>query len=261
MSKLFGTDGIRGVADGAVATSLRVSTCLAVFLLGTVVWVPGASAHKDDYLNETFVYRTLDKGEVELEFWSDLFSTGNDTEPRGIYIPTVEWGITDHFMLDTALEVRPGAGSEKLQRARTELRYRFSEEGRHAVDFAVSLEYEWEREEETGQILQVLTPRLVLNRDFRKKLNVTLNLDAGTRIKGSPRFAPGYRLGVRYPDAGRVRYGVELQELFPGRPEGLLIPQIWITPKKDISLRIGYAKRISHAGQKDHVRLGIEIEF
>lgn len=261
MPKLFGTDGIRGVADGGVGVGLRVPTCLAVFLLGTVVWVPGASAHKDDYLNETFVYRTLDKGEVELEFWSDVFVPRHGTDPRASYFATVEWGVTDGFMVDAAVQVRPGPGWQKLERARTELRYRFSEEGRHAVDFAVSLEYEWERDEETGQILQVLTPRLVLNRDFREKLNVTLNLDAGTRIKGSPRFAPGYRLGVRYPDAGRVRFGVELQEVFPGRPEGLMIPQIWFMPKKNISLRVGYAKRISHAGEKDHLRLGIEIEF
>lgn len=43
-------------------------------LLLLAIWstLPSVSfAHKDDYLNETFVYRTLDRGELELEYWFD----------------------------------------------------------------------------------------------------------------------------------------------------------------------------------------------
>ena len=240
----------------------RVSISLGVvFLFWAVGFAPEARAHREDYINETFVYRTLDKGEVELEFFSDIRGPGHRWVGGPRWIPGFEWGVTERFMVDAALTFQGGTGRNALQRVRTELRYRFSEEGRHFVDRAVSLEYEWEREDGTSEILQELTPRLVLNRDFREKLNLTLNLEARLRLKGSPAFAPGYRVGVRYPDVGRFRYGAELQEVFAGRPEMLVVPQLWFSPRKGVNLRVGYAKRLTNAGPNDYVRLGIEAEF
>lgn len=236
------------------------SSAILLALLGLALLALPAHAHKDDYINETFVYRTLERGEVEAEFWTDLFS-GSAPEGAGrlSYTPAVEWGVTDHLMVDSAVSFRPGIAGDNLERMRAELRYRFSEEHRHWVDTAVSFEYEWEREE--GEIQRVLTPRLVLNHDFGRELNMTLNLDAGVRVTGAPTFAPAYRLGLRYPEAGRFRYGVELQETFAGPPGALAVPQVWWTPRRDITLRVGYAERLTHAGPESYLRVGVEVEF
>ena len=40
-------------------------------LLATIAHSPIALAHKDDYLGDTFVFITLDRGEAEVEYWVD----------------------------------------------------------------------------------------------------------------------------------------------------------------------------------------------
>lgn len=249
----------RNNAVNHCARSKNGSQRLGLGLLIVLIFSPSAQAHRDDYMNETFVYRTLERREVELEFWSDYFTEKDDEAGTVAYTPGIEWGITDRLMVDSAVTFRRLEGEGLLQRARTEARYRFGEEGSHLVDPAVSLEYEWEKEA-SGEILAALTPRLVLNRDF-KQANVTLNLDGNFRIRGTPVFAPGYRLGLRYPEVGLVRYGVELQEVFSDSPEVLVVPQIWFAPWEEVTLRVGYAKRITSSGPRDYLRLGVEIGF
>ncbi|MBI1929895.1 hypothetical protein HYR99_37290 [Candidatus Poribacteria bacterium] len=224
----------------------------AAFVLFAIFPFSGATAHRDDYMNETFVYQTLEKNEFELEFWSDIDIKGNLT-----YSPALEFGISNHLMVDAALSFQRGLGV--LQRVRGEARYRFSEEGSHFIDIAASIEYEWEKEAKDGQALQALTPRVVLSKDFGKALNTTLNVDGVYEMTEGRSFTLGYRLGIRYPNEGLLRYGIELHHVFTNRPQAFVVPQIWLALGKEGTLRLGYAKRLTDAAPEDYVRLGVEF--
>jgi hypothetical protein len=58
-----------------------------------------ANAHKDDYLTDTFVFMTLDRNELELEYFLD-----GHFSPRALgHRVGVEYGVSDHLMGDVAL--------------------------------------------------------------------------------------------------------------------------------------------------------------
>src|SRR5262245_25990789 len=166
--------------------------------------VRGAFAHRDDYINETFVFQTLEAGEFEPELW--LESAG-ETASQGSFraiAGAFEYGITDHWMVDGfARWLDMGGVEDSFQRFRAETRVRFGEEGDRPVDLAASFEIEYEEadEEEPGEAppagtdwAWTMTPRLVLSRDLGSDFNATLNLDLSRRLGANvqDRWAPGY---------------------------------------------------------------------
>ena len=83
---------------------------LALFLLsfrGTT------SAYRDDYLNETIVYRTVDRGTTEFENWFDLDQPRSESKFFQ-YDLTLEHGVTDHFMLGAVVHSYDGLPVGKL---------------------------------------------------------------------------------------------------------------------------------------------------
>src|SRR2546428_2656307 len=89
-SPLFSVGGVLRIAR-------RGSLPLGIFLL---VWTSPAFGHRDDYLNETFVFQTIEKGEFEPELWIDA---GRGRERSGgfrAYAAAFEYGITGHWMVD-----------------------------------------------------------------------------------------------------------------------------------------------------------------
>ncbi|RMH42827.1 MAG: hypothetical protein D6689_07130, partial [Deltaproteobacteria bacterium] len=59
-----------------------------------------AAAHPDDYIDETFVYQTVEPGELELELWSDVRG-GNGRDTSALYTGAVEVGVTERWMVDS----------------------------------------------------------------------------------------------------------------------------------------------------------------
>ena len=55
-------------------------------------------AHREDYIDETLVFATLDRGEVESQYWFDAGSEDSDGFTR--HHIALEYGITDHWMID-----------------------------------------------------------------------------------------------------------------------------------------------------------------
>ncbi len=229
-----------------------------------------ARAHRDDYLNETFVFQTLEAREFEPEIWLDLDRpSGPDASGRA-YAAAFEYGVTGRWMVDAFVGwVDPGSGPTRFQRLRAETRYRFGEEGDRPVDIAASFETELEREPEpdvggTGEVEKtyVLTPRLVLSRDLRE-FNLTLNVDLGReiRIGRHDRWVPGYAVGARYPRAAFLRYGVEFRQDFGDERASTLLPQVWLAFREETTLKIGLGRAHDGSERRTFLRIVLEKEF
>jgi hypothetical protein len=231
---------------------MRSSTARVLLLLA--VACPPAAAHRDDYLDETFVYRTVARRVTIFENWFDLrHPRGEDRFFR--HSIGVEHGVSDHFMLNGLVAFDNGVDGYSFRRWRFEGRYRFGEEKPHGISPAVSLEYEDDRLEQR----RTLSPRLVLNRDF-KEFNITLNGLREIELTGNEGSAWGYAAGLRYGERKRLRYGAELKQTFGRQTRGLLIPQMWFRLLERLELKVGYGQRITHAGDS-FFRAVLELEL
>jgi hypothetical protein len=230
---------------------------LAMLLISLVLCPRVASAHRDDYLNETIVYLTLPRGEIEGEYWLDR----GHTNGRGDFTrhnAAVEWGITDRWMVDGRFTgiTEDGQGT-RFDSARAETRYRFSEEGVGPVDLAVSCEVNAERDPD-GPTAVGVEPRVILSKDFEEKLNLTVNLSEEIPVRsGSSAFLAAF--GCRYNWTNLVRVGSEFQYDF-GDHSGSAIPQVWFAFTHDILLKIGYSIGFDQ-NPDDFARAALEVDF
>lgn len=216
----------------------RAIPVLVVVVLADLHGTP-VLAHRDDYLNETFVFQTLEAGEFEPEVWLD-WAPQSEGRPRfATYAGAFEYGVTEHWMVDGFAGWIDVAGEDPtLHRLRAETRVRFGEEGDRPVDLAASFEVEYERHKErpAGDPSRQpeiendlwLTPRLVLSRDLPHEFNFTLHLDLTRELREhrADRWTPGFALAARYPREAFLRYGVELRQDFGEQRQSLLVPQV-----------------------------------
>lgn len=218
-----------------------------------------AGAHPDDYINETFVYQTVEPHELELEQWFELRANPSG-DHTGWYTSALEYGITERWMADIAAQGLDD-GSVHFGRLRLETRYRFADEGTWPVDVATSLEYEVEREPMTGGLEQALTPRLVLSKDVIPSVNTTVNLDLPIRLDdGSVSFA--YAVGVRYPARARFRVGAEARHDVREH-KAQLFPQVWIVPvaRWPLVAKLGVSIGLTSASDPWVARIAFELEL
>lgn len=116
----------------------RVSLALIVAILASLSATP-VLAHPDDYLNETFVFQTLDAREFEPELSLDYAPAAKDRSRLTTYAAAFEYGVTKHWMVDGFAGLIDPAGEDPtLHRLRAETRLRFGEEGDRHVDVAAS---------------------------------------------------------------------------------------------------------------------------
>jgi len=227
---------------------------LAILLLPLILCAREASAHRDDYLNETDVYLTLERGELETEYWLDRVWLPAAEFNR--HNAAVEWGITDHWMADARVTAISDGGTN-FDSARVESRYRFFDEGVRPVDVAVSLELNTEREPDGSRPVGI-EPRLILSRDVGEKLNFTANLSEEIPLdSGTPAFLGAF--GTRLNWNSLVRVGSEFQYNF-AEHTGSVIPQLWLTFRQDVTIKIGYAVGIDREPE-DFARVALEVEF
>ena len=77
---------------------LRSDRGLVPGVIALLLWLAPVAlfAHKDDYLGDTFVFVTLARRELELEYWID-----RREGPVGArHTLGAEYGLTDHLMAD-----------------------------------------------------------------------------------------------------------------------------------------------------------------
>ena len=220
---------------------------------------PQALAHRDDYLDETFVYQTVESGELELEAWAE---THHPLAGPNIFVSTlsVECGLTSRWMADVAFQWdHPQGARTVFGRFRAETRYRFSEEGRKAVDLAISSEYELVRLGNGLPDEQELSPRLILSKDLWPKLNTTLNLDFPYEFS-SREISFSYALGLRYPAESVFRIGAELRHK-PSDRQATILPQIWYVPQESLALKLGLSEGLTARSEPWFLRFALEIEI
>ena len=228
---------------------------VALLLFPSVAW-----AHRDDYLDETFVYVTLGRHEFELEGWAEA-RRGTDHRTAGWYTGAFEYGITAHWMADGAAQALDQGEGLQFGRLRLETRARFAEEGEWPVDVAASAEYEHETQDATRvEEEDVLTPRLVLSRDVSRDLNTTLNFDFPVSLSGEREVTFAYALGVRYPAETAVRVGTELKG-DPSEHTATVFPQIWFALPKELTLKFGTGIGLTSRTDPWVVRAVAEIEL
>ena len=230
---------------------------LLVFLLNSGL----AFAHREDFIDETLVYVTLEKGEIEPEYWLDTGyrsqeGSGKKTSFLRHSLAT-EYGITEHWMIDGRFTLEVVRHKEPVfQSGRFETRYRFFEEGEKPVDVAVSAEVNTERDKE-GRQQPALEPRLILSKDF-DQLNLTLNLPEEILARsGKPTFVPSF--GLRYNAMKLLRLGTEVRYNTHSQ-EGSVIPQIWFAFPHEITLKLGYSFGFDH-NEESFGRVAIEAGF
>lgn len=221
-----------------------------------LVLAPAAFAHRDDYLDETLVYLTLERHEIEPEYWIDF---GHQPHAGNFlrHHLALEYGISSRWMVDGRATAVQESGGARFDSARLETRYRFREEGKLPVDIAISGELNTSRDE-LGVRQYAVEPRLILSRDFREKLNLTLNLAEEIALNRSARsFNPAF--GIRYNAGRRMSFGSELKYDTEGQ-RGAVIPQVWFKLPHKTTIKTGFA--IGFGPQRRHFgRIAFETEF
>lgn len=129
-----------------------------------LLMLSSALAHREDYIDETFVFQTLEEHALEPEYWFDVgHRPGSDFNRHNV---ALEYGITDHWMIDGRATVdNPDNAKTNFDSARLETRFRFTEEGDWPIDVAFSAEINTRRLE-NGHYQYGLEPRVVLSKDF-----------------------------------------------------------------------------------------------
>jgi hypothetical protein len=212
--------------------------------------------HRDDFIDETDVYLTLGRQELELEYWFDYGSfTGVDFIRHNF---ASEFGITNHWMIDGRVTFNsPDISGFNIQSGRFETRYRFYDEGSLPVDIALSAEINSEKaitgEKETG-----VEGRLILSHDFAEKMNLTLNISEELKLDSrQDAFFPSF--GFRYDANDLLRFGTELKyNTF--EHSGSVIPQVWLTFGESITLKFGYSRGIDNK-KENFGRIALEAEI
>ena len=233
----------------------RYRSCVALLLL--FLGTRTVDAHREDYIDETLVFQTVEEGAIEPEYWFDYGHRGDSETYFQRHNLSLEYGITDHLMIDGRVTFdHPLNRSTNFDSGRFETRYRFSEEGAWPVDVALSGETNMRRLE-NGHYQYGVEPRLILSKDF-SKLNVTLNVAEELPVN---RGAPSVQLasGARYDMTQLLRFGSELKYDVHER-SGSVIPQIWLALPHEITFKTGYSKGFD-ANREDFVRFVIEVEF
>jgi len=219
-----------------------------------------AWAHRDDYIDETFVYQTLGAREREIEGWAEIHA-GHDRHPRAWYTGAFEYGLAKRWTVDGAAQWVHDSGGLGFGRFRSETRYRFAEEGKGPLDLAISLEYEAETRRATqGETEHVLTPRLVLSRDLVPAFNTTLNLDFPVPVSGEGEVRFRYAIGARYPAEGFVRAGAEFKR-GPSEHSSILFPQLWFAFPGEVTFKLGTGIGLGSSDDPFNGRAVLETEF
>jgi len=225
-----------------------MATALLVFSSGTP-----ALAHREDYIDETLVFVTLEQNELEPEYWFDFGSDGRQDFTR--HHLALEYGLTNHWMIDArATAVGENVHGLRFDSSRLEMRYRFGDEGTLPIDIAVSGELNSFRDHADRTHFGV-EPRLILSKDVGE-LNLTMNLAEEMPIDG-PHASFEVRGGLRYDASDLFRFGTELR-YDAAEHSVTAVPQLWLTLPHDITLKGGY----SYDFGKPHlrfVRLTVEV--
>ena len=214
-------------------------------------------AHDEDYIDETLVFQTIEKGAIELAYWFDYGHRGDSDTYFQRHNLALEYGITDRLMMDGRVTLdHPENQNTDFDFGRLETRYRFADQGDWPIDVALSGEANVGRLE-NGRYQYGVEPRLILSKDF-SKLNFTINV---AEELWANRGAPSAQLasGARYDLTQFFRFGSELKYEVHER-SGSVIPQVWFAFPHDVTLKVGFSAGFDR-NRENFTRIVLQVEF
>lgn len=228
---------------------------LVVLILGpTYVY-----AHREDYLNKTFVYQTVEPKELELEYWVEYGSAFSSPTRLVEWEQTLsaEFGVTSHWMAEgfTTFRRLPKDRFQYLV-TRVESRFRLFEEGEKILDPAFSLEYS--HSNENGKSEHIIEPTFVISKDF-SRLNFTLDFSLDKVVNSNEKVEAGYALASRYDFRHLLRVGFEAQGEFTPNSPHYIIPQVHLLLPDEITAKLGVGIRHSGQGEKLFIKFMMEM--
>lgn len=242
-----------------VSRRRRFFSLMWVFALGLAPL--SAWGHREDYLNKTFVYQTLEPKELEFEYWAAYGSAGSSPARLVEWEQTaaLEYGLTGHWMMEgnTTFRRLPG-GDFRYLVSRVESRFRLFEEGEKFLDPAFSVEYT--HSNENGKAEHIIEPTFVVSRDF-SRLNVTLDFSFAKALNTDEKAEAGYALASRYDFRRLLRVGLEAQGEFSHNSPHYIIPQVHLLLPHDITPKLGVGIRHSGQGEKLFIKFIMEVGF
>ncbi len=242
----------------------RLPTGTVPALLALLLLAPAAArATGNDFLDETFIPRGLQRGEMGLEFGADL-RHDNFERWQGWFQPALEFGPTSRLTLEGALMyVNRGKGLE-FGGWRAEPRFRITPEEGSPVQVALGLEAESEtRAAKHLATERTYRPQLALSAEPVHALTVAGNIGAAYLAENLPiksRTVFIYALGLRYPERGAFMAGIELRH-DPLEKETRVTPQVWFALPDEWKLRAGMVVGAHSHPYRNIARLIVEKEF
>jgi len=216
-----------------------------------------ARAHDEDYIDETLVFQTIEKGASESAYWFDDGYRGESDTYFQRHNLALEYGITERLMVDGRVTLdHPEYENTNFDFGRLEARYRLANEGDWPIDVALSGEANAGRLD-NGHYQYGIEPRLILSKDF-SKLNLTLNV---AEELWANRGAPSVQLasGARYDLTQFFRFGCELKYDVHER-SGSVIPQVWFAFPHNITFKAGFSVGFDR-NRENFSRFVIQVEF
>jgi hypothetical protein len=229
----------------------------ALPVLSLLLGIGSAHGHDEDYIDETLVFQTIEKGAIESAYWFDYGHRGDSNTYFQRHNLTLEYGITDRLMVDGRVTLdHPENQNTNFDFGRFETRFRLGDEGDWPIDVALSAEANVGRLENRRYQYGV-EPRLILSKGF-SKLNLTINVAEELWVN---RGAPSVQLasGARYDLTQLFRFGSELKYEVHER-SGSVIPQVWFALPHNITFKVGFSAAFDR-NRENFVRFVIEAEF
>ena len=220
---------------------------------GALILSGVAQADRRQYL-ATYGYYTPEKGEVEIEQWTDAFvpkhgSTSYRTKTE------IEYGITDRLAAGLYfVNKSSGGGPLKYNETKLELRYRFNEPGRQFWDTAGYLEIVRPNHSDDPYETEV---KAIFSHEF-PKFNLSLNIIGEKELAGGEEIELGYAVGIAPHLTGRTNYSFEA---FGSDNSHYVMPAFWLIPGPRQNIGIGIAKGLTKDSDKFQVRTLYTIEF
>lgn len=228
------------------------------FAIACAVFVPlTGNAHKDDYLDETFVYQTMEEGVLSLEYRSRYFDQSRDLLTNNYWNNGLfaEYGLSENTMIEVRSAWGTAEGNNEFAGGFAQIRHRFGEEGEYFIDPAIAFEYEAERE--NGELKNSLSGLLVLSKDIGD-FNMTFNYSKSYGLNNSENPADQKSFGIRYPRHG-IRWSLEYKDL--GISKRYLLPAVQIPVAHDISLKLGAGRGVNKQSPNYMLAVLLEFEF
>ncbi len=235
-------------------SSRKICTCILFCLW---LWPQVAAAHKDDYLDETFVYQTMEKGTISLEYRSRYLDRSRDGLTGSYWNNNLssEYGLTDSTMVESRLAWGTPESNSQFNGGFAQIRHRFGDEGEYFIDPAIAFEYESERE--NGKLNNRLTTMLVLSKDIGD-FNMTFNYAQPFALNGGGTPRSQRSFGIRYPRHG-IRWSIEYKDLAVDKR--YILPAVQFSFAHDASLKLGIGKGINARSPRFLIAGLVEVEF